>query len=133
MRREILLVSVLVGVTACASKPSSEAAPGQAAPAQRGSTNVITQAEIERTAATTVLEVIERLRPNYLQTRGAISMTQKDLGVVVYADGTLLGDVSALSRISAADVKRIEYLSASEATQRYGTGHVHGAILITRK
>jgi outer membrane cobalamin receptor len=133
MRREILLVSVLVGLAACASKPSSEATPGQPAPAQRGSTNVITQAEIERTAATTVLEVIERLRPNYLQTRGAISMTQKDVGVVVYADGTLLGDVSALSRISAADVKRIEYLSASEATQRYGTGHVHGAILITRK
>jgi outer membrane cobalamin receptor len=133
MRRQILLISAAVGIGACASKPSSEATPGQPAPAQRGSANVITQAEIERTSATTALEVIERLRPAFLQTRGGTSMTQRDMGIAVYVDGTPLGDVSALSRISAVDVKRIEYLSATEATQRYGTGHVHGAILITRK
>ena len=132
MRRQ-LVVALIAGAAACASNPASGSSSGQPAPAQRGSGNVISQAEIDRSNATTVLEVIERLRPNFLQTRGSASITQKDPGIVVYVDGTMLGDVSSLSRMSSVDVKRIEYLSAAEATQRYGTGHVHGAILITRK
>jgi hypothetical protein len=41
--------------------------------------------------------------------------------------------VDMLEQIVASDVKQIEWLSASDATQRFGTGHPHGAILITRR
>ena len=34
---------------------------------------------------------------------------------------------------SHAEVKEIRYLSATDATQRFGTGHTAGAIIVTRR
>jgi hypothetical protein len=130
MRRYVLL-SLMVGIASCASHAGTETPAGESAPVRRG--NVISEPEIEQTNAGTVLELIQRLRPSFLIERGSASMTQRDPGIVVYVDGTMFGDVSSLGRMQARDVKRIEYLSATEATQRFGTGHVHGAILVTRQ
>jgi TonB-dependent receptor-like protein len=120
-----------LSVGACAST-NNGAPPENAVPASH-SPNVITQAEIESTGTSNALQAVQRLRPNFLVTRGNTSRNSADIGVVVYANGTRLGGASTLSQISVQDVSRIEYLNASEATQRFGTGHTHGAILVTRK
>ena len=39
----------------------------------------------------------------------------------------------ALRNVPAEQVERIEFLSAADATMRYGTGHASGAILVTTK
>jgi len=120
-----------LSVGACAS--TNNGAPPDKAVRTSQSPNVITQAEIEASGTSNALQAVQQLRPNFLVVRGNTSRSSGDVGVVVYANGTRLGGTSTLSQISAQDVRRIEYLGASEATQRFGTGHTHGAILVTRK
>ena len=56
-----------------------------------------------------------------------------DEGIIVYANGIRLGGTDTLRDLPVVDIKEIQYISAADATQRFGTGHSHGAILITRK
>jgi outer membrane cobalamin receptor len=51
----------------------------------------------------------------------------------VYLDGAKYGDTQSLKLINGEHVSRVQYLNGSEATTRYGTDHVGGAILITTK
>jgi hypothetical protein len=62
-----------------------------------------------------------------------MSITQGPQDVVVYVDQTRMGGPSTLAQIPITDVKEIQYLSATDATQRYGTGHGAGAIIVIRK
>ena len=52
-------------------------------------------------------------------------------GIQLYVDGVHRGYVSELVNIRANAVERMRFLSASEATSRYGTNHVDGAVLVT--
>jgi hypothetical protein len=71
--------------------------------------------------------------------RSSIDASGGDVGrsgamtVMVYVDGTRVGGVQELKRIPSQDVKEIRFLSASDAQQRYGTGHAAGAIQVTLK
>jgi hypothetical protein len=94
---------------------------------------VITQSELEGSGSQDALDAIRRLRPNFLTTRGAVTVTGSDPGIVVYANGIRLGGTGALSGINVQDIKQIQFLSAGDATQAFGTGHPHGAIVVTRK
>jgi hypothetical protein len=122
----------LLGVGACASSGAGKPESGDATTV-RHSGNVITQEEIETSGTANALEAVKRLRANFLVVRGAMSRSKSDIGVVVYANGAKLGSTSTLSSISTQEIRQIEYISASDATQRFGTGHSHGAILVTRK
>ena len=109
----------------------------------------ITRAEIEAASnASTAQDLVRRLRPEWLRTRGTgtFSRTEEE-GILVYVDGTRAGMVempsaaggggytgrSALESIPASGIVRIRYYNATEATQKYGTGHVHGAIEVTTR
>jgi hypothetical protein len=94
---------------------------------------VITQEELEASMATNALEAIQRLRPNFLSTRGPGTINAVDEGIIVYANGIRLGGTDTLRDLPVVEIKEIRYMSAADATQRFGTGHSHGAILITRK
>ena len=83
--------------------------------------------------ATNALEAIQRLRPNFLSTRGPGTINAVDEGIIVYANGIRLGGTDTLRDLPVVEIKEIRYMSAADATQRFGTGHSHGAILITRK
>ncbi len=102
-------------------------------PDQQRSPNVITAYEIETSGTSTALQAVQRLRPNFLVLHGAANRKTGDQGIIVYLNGSKLGDTSALSSIAAGEVKTIEYLTPNDATQRYGAGHTHGAIIVTRK
>ena len=97
--------------------------------------NVLTAAELERVAVETAYDAIQRLRPDFLRPRGRLSLENPAASLpVVYLDDIRLGGPDALRTIRVADVHEIRYLSASDATTRYGTGHPGGVIaVITRK
>ncbi|MFO7261248.1 MAG: hypothetical protein DIU52_008825 [bacterium] len=97
--------------------------------------NVLTAAELERVAAETAYEAIQRLRPEFLRVRGRISLENPSASLpVVYLDDIRLGGPDALRSIRVADVYEIRYLGAADATTRYGTGHAGGVIaVVTRR
>ena len=92
--------------------------------------NVITADEIARVNATTALEAIQRLQPAMLtKHRGPTSFRNEAQSQInVYVDGSRFGGVGSLSLIEATSILEIRFLSAADATFRYGTGNSAGAI-----
>ena len=126
-RTLILLASVCVVVGGCSS-------PGRHVGAL-ASRNIITADEIARVNATTALEAIQRLQPTMLtKHRGPSSLhLEAESQIIVYVDGTRFGGIESLGLIQATSILEIRFLSASEATFRYGTGNSAGAIDITSR
>ena len=137
--RSLLLV-LLGAAVACASSgttaqpgdPQTSAVSSPSRP--RRDPNVIGAEELASRPTLTALQVIEQLRPQFLRVRGISSMGNATTDAIwVYVDGTRMGTVDVLGNIGVHEIREIRYLNPSEATNRWGTGHVHGAIAITRK
>jgi hypothetical protein len=99
--------------------------------------NLISVEEIEsiREVVPTAYDVVQRLRPQYLRSRGATSFGNAAGGRTtpyarIVVDGVPQGDLSVLRQISAMVVKEIEYLDSKDASIRWGTGYDGGAILV---
>ena len=126
MRRQlryIAMTSMLVAVGACASSKSS----GSQSVHRTG--NAIDANDIASTAASNVYDAIQRLRPQWLtSTRIRRGGSGDDL--IVYLDSNRYGTMNSLRSLSIGGVQEVRYFSASEATNRYGTGHTGGAILV---
>ncbi|HEY2376528.1 MAG TPA: TonB-dependent receptor plug domain-containing protein [Gemmatimonadaceae bacterium] len=138
--RSLLIVAaaIVVLIPGCASSPAGQSATQQSSsdPSRaHGSRDVITSEELAKVDVQTALDAVRRLRPNFLQTHGgqSSSLTMGPQEIVVYVDNTRMGGPNALAQIPVSDVKEIQYLSGTDATQRYGTGHGAGAIIVTRK
>ena len=110
---------VVLGLAACASGGGGTS----------GRRDVITYEQIQSVSVSTALELIERLRPEYVRGRGRTSFDGPDAVLpVVYVDGVRAGGIEALRSIAATDVREIRYVNATDATTRYGTGHTAGVI-----
>lgn len=121
MTRRILCLALLAVLVGCASSANGRRS--------LQSRNVITTEEIEALNVSTAFEVIQQLRPHFLQGRGQSSIQDPGSSMpVVYVNGVRYGPPSVLQGIRAMDLREIRYLSASDATTRYGTGHVGGVI-----
>lgn len=94
---------------------------------QPGSRDTITEEELGPIAQLSAYEAIERLRPRWFQTRtGRFPM--------VHVDGTTRGSAEELlPSIPCAEVQEMRYMTASDATTRFGTDYTDGVILITTK
>lgn len=95
---------------------------------RRGSTNSISADEIAGVAELDLYSAINRLRPTWLrpQSRGTLP--------TVVLDGTPQpGGVNILRSLRASDVSELQYMSASDATTRYGTGYTAGAIIVSSR
>src|SRR5262245_26517692 len=139
--RWLILIVAVVSLTGCASSSASTPQATTTTPQAtttsppRRDANVITAEELATVMQGDLLLAIQQLRPAFLQTRG---MTSTGVGTApeflqVYVNGVRTGDASVLRQIAVIDVREVRRLSATEATQRYGTGHTMGAILVTRK
>jgi hypothetical protein len=123
MDRRLVLFPVLLSLAACAA--TSGGGP-------RRSARVLLADEIVEAGVITAAEAIEQLRPQWLNTRSSPTMTRLDGSPpVLYIDGMRTDTLRELERIHASVVQRMEFLSPSDATNRFGTDHVGGAILIT--
>jgi hypothetical protein len=53
--------------------------------------------------------------------------------VIVYLDNTRYGDANSLRQISVSSIAAVRYFSASEAQQKWGSGHPGGVIEVLTK
>lgn len=112
-------LAVSAVLAACASGGGSSGGP-------RRSTNLITTDELADYTTFTVHDAIRRLRPRWLVSRGGGSPT-------VVMDGARMGGIEALRSLSVSDVDSLRFLSAADATMRFGTNFPDGAIEVTSR
>lgn len=141
MRHPVSAVALMIAVSlaACAGSGAPAAGtastPGTAPRPVRGSLNLITNAEIE-TAGNDVIsafELVQRLRPGMMRARNQTAGNVGEgnvFGVIAYADEIRLGDVEQLRTVMRGTVREIRFISATDATTRWGTGHSNGVIQV---
>lgn len=118
------LVAMGLIATACATVPQAQL--GSRTPPR--SPYLLSASEISGVKVNSAYDAIQRLKPNFLEgMRG-----QDFINRVVYLDGTRLrGGLENLRMIEAASVRQVVFLSAIEASGRYGPGNGAGALLVT--
>ncbi|MFL5555191.1 MAG: hypothetical protein ACJ78D_05310 [Gemmatimonadaceae bacterium] len=116
----------VVGIAAVVSCTPSSITPGV-----RQNPNLITQDEVVATQATNALEVITRLRPKFLNSRGrsTINSTRSDYPVV-FLDGQFYGQLPLLEQIVATDILEIRFVPGTDAAALYGMQYGSGVIAI---
>ncbi|MEQ1855359.1 MAG: hypothetical protein ABL963_02760 [Longimicrobiales bacterium] len=138
-------IGLIVVLAACASGARGGSGEG-------GSADLITREQIDQAALDSALDVIRRLRPRWLQpTRsptgsgivplvGHPGMPQDGDAFIVNAvyatvirDGLRLGEISSLASISPQTVASIRFLSAADASTRYGSGYDGGVIEVVSR
>lgn len=154
--KKFIIVAMVVAATACGSAQTPVTT------GVSGTRDNLGQAEIQanRTSGMTAYDLVARLRPEYLRNRGnntlrattsasgpptsssnnTLTETTSASGpgykpptATVYLDNARYGDTESLKSINAENVLRIQYLSASAATTRFGTDSSAGAILVFSK
>jgi hypothetical protein len=118
-----LLLVLLLSIPACS---------GRGAPSERRDPSVLTEAEIEASGYTDAFSMVQALRPQWLRTRGATSLTQREF-VQVYVDGSRMGSPETLQQLPVSTISSMRYLTGLEATQRWGLDHGAGAIVVLTK
>jgi hypothetical protein len=123
-------------IVACASgagSPRENAGTSTTSAPQRSRTQ-ITAAEIRATNATTLYEVVERLHPEWLSSRGPKTLGggtgQMPTGVQVYIDTQAAGTVDVLRQFPLTSAALMKYYSAADAQTRFGLGNLNGVIQI---
>ena len=91
---------------------------------------LITLDEIQNSGAATAFDVVETLRPLWLNKRGPQSFVD-DGDVWVYMENARMGGRASLREIAASAVGSMQYLDVKDANYRYGQGHPYGAIVIS--
>ena len=121
----VALVAVFLA-SACAAGTPGSGHPGS-------SHDVITRGELEELNADDVMEAITILRPRWLRFRPMRTPGTPEPVVGVVMDGRPRSTRSDLAQIPIGSVERIEFMSAADATIRYGTGYAGGAIIVTTR
>ncbi len=118
--------STVVGVVFAIVVSTSACASGGGSGRQRISWNVITFEELDGLDSADCYEMIARLRPAWFHTRSRSGMPGVVLNGVPLADG-----VHALRGMMISGVQEVRFLSALDATTRFGRGYLNGAVLVT--
>ncbi len=99
--------------------------------------NLISVEEIDqiRSETSDAYDIVKRLRPQYLRSRGANSFGNAAGGrgpalPKLIVDGSPMGDITQLNQIPAMNVREIRYLNSGDATTQFGTGYDGGAVVV---
>jgi hypothetical protein len=122
--RGLLALALLLASTACGSAAGAGPRPVSSSRLR------LTQEEMQKAVYSDAYAAVENLRPSWLR-EYTMSLYGGPERVQVYLDGIKLGGPEALRGISPTAVDHLEFLSAIEASQRYGLNHSAGAILVT--
>ena len=116
-----------LALTACASATTQSGT-------NRETRNVLTQEQLATTNTTNLYEAIEKLRPDWLTSRGPTSVTNTAPAVPsVYMNGAMLGKAEYLRQMRVLDVTEVRYWEAGPASARFGMGHPRGVIELSRR
>lgn len=125
LQSKLMIGLLTVALLGCASGGTSS----RSAPVDR---DVITSEEIRASNAQTVYHLVLALRPRWLKDRNRQGFGQPS-SIALYYEGARVGSAERLREYQTSDMEEIRYLSASEATLRYGTDHTMGAIQLTAR
>ncbi len=122
-----------LAVSACASSAGTsiggESETASATP--RGNSRLIVRAQLERLAGRSAYEAVETLNRRWIQPQRSSSFVAGVSYARVVVDGVTRGELDELYRISSDNVETMRYLSAPDATTKYGTGYPGGVIEVT--
>ena len=132
-RRCASVVLALV-VSACASSPDTPFGEefATSAAASRGNSRLIVRAQLEQFEGWSAWQAVETLNLRWLLAR-SVSFISGPLYARVVVDGTHFGELAELNRMSTDTIETMRYLSAPDATTRYGTGYLGGVIEVTTR
>jgi hypothetical protein len=125
MRSNMRLLVVAVGMTAAACAAGASAGGGGGGAGY--SRNLISEAELAEVTEPDAYDIVRRLRPAWLQARGMGAEP------VVYLDDIRLGGPDELRNVYLDQIKEIRFISASDATTRWGTDHTGGVIQVIQE
>jgi hypothetical protein len=96
--------------------------------------NLITEQEIVDSRGSNGFDVVSRLRPMFLKTRGTSTINaRRSEYASVFVDGAFYGNLSSLRTIVANQIHEIRYLSGIESASKYGFRYGSGAIDVRTK
>jgi hypothetical protein len=125
-RRHFYLIA-LAAALGCATTSGGSGARG-------GGGNVITEQELAASNVSNAYEAVERLRPNFLRSRGPSSLRTDVTSLpTVYVGRQKYGDASALRQIPISTITQIRFFTASEAAVSFGMDNPNGVIEVTLK
>lgn len=128
--------TVLVALAAALLLPAACTPAGPAWREPRGAdpaSSVISREEIASVRASNLYEVVQRLRPGWLSTRGIQNFSGRTGMIVVYQDHQRMGELGALRELTPENVVVLRYLDATSAAMLPGIRPreiVGGAIVV---
>jgi hypothetical protein len=92
----------------------------------------LTREEIVSAGGTNLYDVVQRLRPRWLEVRAPRSIVGMDTGVVVVVDRTYVGDQEELKRMGVEVAASMQYMAGSRARAEFALprGHIEGVIVV---
>jgi len=129
-----IYVLALAGAVACASQSGPNAPAGTVV--ARTDRNIISDAEIQSVPSANLYDLISKLRPNFLRSRGPMSLSSGSTAneyASVYVDGRPYGDIASLRSLVSTQVSEVRYYDASSAASKFGTINGNGVIEVTIK
>lgn len=102
--------------------------------ADSGDRSTLTHEQLTTTNSADLYDAIDKLRPEWLTSRGPRSMTDATPAMPsVFMNGQMLGPAEYLREMRVADVSEVRYWPAGPAAARFGMGHPRGVIEVTRQ
>jgi hypothetical protein len=129
-RRRLAAVAftLLLSLAACVSGGA-----GGAGGAPRGPSDRLTPEELDQWASQDLFNIVQRLRPAWMQVRAPATAQGRPTVAVVLDGQRLQGSLELLRNFKGGDLAEVRFLDARDATTRYGTDMAAGAILIVTK
>lgn len=124
--RPLLALALAATTSACAANGAAGGRAGNA------NSSTITRAEMDATPARDVYDLVQRLRPRWLVSRGSRSLNL-ETQVLVFLNSNRLGGVESLRQLETTGITSLEYMDAVTATSMLsgiGSDHVSGAIIV---
>jgi hypothetical protein len=119
----LLTLAAMVGCATTGPNPNSGVPGGN-------DRTVITESELQSVPSSNLYEALEKLRPNFLRSRGAMSIsgTSTNEFPAVYIDGRHYGDITSLKTIVTNQVGTVKYYDPASAGARFGMINASGVI-----
>jgi hypothetical protein len=122
MTRTLAALALVLTVAACGKNEINNGTVSR-------NSNIITREEIAGTTVESAYDAVQRLRPMFLRPRSTGS--RSNALAVVFIDGVRRGDPEVLRAIAARSVEEIRFITAVDATTRYGTNIEGGVLQVT--